>query len=991
MADEQVIIDIKVESEDIKTADKRIDQLTDSIEELGNRIKQAREQNKQYKKSQEELVNEYKAGKISVDQLNDGVDAINKKIKINNRVIGESQVELSKLKSERNANIKLIKSETNSLAQLEARASLLNKQITKQSKATKEGREEFNKLEKELGEVNKAINEQRKSFNDYTKNIGNYPEAASGAIISIDQLGDGLEKVGGASATAVGGIKSIGGAFKALLANPIVLLIATIVTGLKFLFDAFKKSASGSRLLGKASAALRGIFALVTRAADKLGKFLEKVWDDPKKAVQSLGDEIEKNLSKRWEGLKETFKGIGDQITATFEGDNKKLRESAKKTQEAFDKLGSGFDRDELEEYAKQELIAEKRAEKLAGAFVRLDEVQRGVRASTRDLQKNIAALNAEFEKQSQIAGDDTRSLEEQRAAAIKAAEVQAALGSQEVELAKKRRDLIAVEVKIRDAAGEDIQDILDDLADAEVEYTEARSRAAMSQRGILIEQAKIERDIFEQNLDILIDIGDKIKTEQEKAIQDESKTLEERKMLLNASRAALTANFDEIKKEYELYGVTVEEINDVINASDAKQTNERLKALGINEIATNRLREIILERRQAELDFNDLQNDLVTEEVTRRQDANEIIREIEEEREIEQIENAEELKERLIEIEQEKLALQLENETLLAEEREALTLQTEEAIRDIEEEFSQKRKKSIESNVDFVADSLSKITEITREFAGTEAALFGELTANITKVFQDGQLTATEALTGILTVSNSVFASIAEGRDQDLQNNENARKRELELAGDNAEAQAKINEEYDRKQAAIKLKQFKSDKTAAILNIGIQTALGIIKTIGSVGFPVAIPLIAAIGAIGIANTALVASKQPPKFAGGTNDIVSIGGSHASGNDVDVWGFSGGSKQYFGKVERGEAMPVIRKSAMNDYMVAKLNGRFNPKNGRKFQDGTPDITQPVQQESNQSLVNDIITAFSSVQIVTKIEDITKEAGKKAEIVSNSKV
>jgi hypothetical protein len=36
-----------------------------------------------------------------------------------------------------------------------------------------------------------------------------------------------------------------------------------------------------------------------------------------------------------------------------------------------------------------------------------------------------------------------------------------------------------------------------------------------------------------------------------------------------------------------------------------------------------------------------------------------------------------------------------------------------------------------------------------------------------------------------------------------------------------------------------------------------------------------------------------------------------------------------GNKQFFGKVERGEAMPVIRKSAINDYQIAKLNGAFS--------------------------------------------------------------
>ena len=119
----------------------------------------------------------------------------------------------------------------------------------------------------------------------------------------------------------------------------------------------------------------------------------------------------------------------------------------------------------------------------------------------------------------------------------------------------------------------------------------------------------------------------------------------------------------------------------------------------------------------------------------------------------------------------------------------------------------------------------------------------------------------------------------------------------------------------------------------------------------------------------------------------GTSDIVSIGDSHASGRDVDVWGFSGNQKQFFGKVEKGEAMPVIRKSAVNDYMISKLNGKFDSQN-RTFANGTNDIT--ATQMDNSQLINNMMTAFQNIKIVAKIEDITKEAGRKMEIENNSK-
>ena len=202
MDKEQIIVDIKVEDKEIKQAEKSIDRLTDSIEELGNSIKDARALNNKYKKDQQELNKLYREGKITTEQYEKGINEINIKIKANNKSIAENSIELSKQKTERSANIKLINSEVGSLAQLEAKASILNKAITKQTTATKEGREEYERLEKELAVVNKEINDQRQAFNDNTKNIGNYKNSLIG-------ITDGLDQIPGATSNAVGGIKSM--------------------------------------------------------------------------------------------------------------------------------------------------------------------------------------------------------------------------------------------------------------------------------------------------------------------------------------------------------------------------------------------------------------------------------------------------------------------------------------------------------------------------------------------------------------------------------------------------------------------------------------------------------------------------------------------------------------------------------------------------------------------------------------------------------------
>lgn len=960
MADEQIIVDIQVDSKEVGTAEKRIDDLTDSIEELGNRIGTARKQNKEFKKDQQDLNKLYKDGGISSNKYEKEVGKLNDKIKVNNKIIAKSSIELSKQKSERSANIKLINSEANSLEELQAKATLLNKAITKQSTATKEGREEYEKLSKELKVTNELVNEQRQAFNDNTRNIGNYKDSLKGAKDGTNTLSQ---------------------SFKALLANPVIFVLAAIALVLKTLFSAFKRSEGGAKLLNKASAALEGVMLILVKVMNVLANALTKAFEDPKQAVIDLWEAIKTNLVNRIEGIVVLFKALANI-------DFKNLKKSAEDVGRALIQINTGLTEEDqkriadgFEDMAIEAAILAKRMADLAGS-------QRAMRAQSRDLEKDIAVLNAEFERLGEIAGDDTRNMEDMRQAAIDAGKAGAELAAKQEKLAQIRLNTISQEVSIRRSAGEDIQDLLDQQAQAEVALTEARSQAAIAQQKILIEQRKIERDIFEQNLDILLDIGDRIKTEQERAILNENLSLEKRKKLLEASKVALTANFAEIKKEYELYGVTAEQINDVINASDAKQTNEKLKNLGLNEIAINRLREIILERRQAEIDFNDLSKDLSDEEIERKQSANEQIKELNEEITLSQIENAEELKDKLIEFEEARLQLLLEDEKLLAEEREAIILESEVRIQEIENEFAdekkEKDKQDLEDRKDFLQDFFSDIIGITGRFAGEELAIFGRISQGIVDAFEDGKISATEALEGIGLAASAVFLNISASRAEDLAENEAARKRQLEVFKDSQEAQDEINEFFDKKSAALKLKQFKADKAKALIDIAIATAVAVAKALPN------IPLSVVVGAFGLAQGVIVATKKPPKFGGGTSDIVNIGGSHASGNDVDVFGVSGGQKQYFGKVEKGEAMPVIRKSAVNDYMISKLNGRFSGR-GKTFQGGTPDITNQDQTQNNEVFVNQLVNAFENIQIVAKIEDITKEAGRKIEIVDNSKV
>lgn len=93
-------------------------------------------------------------------------------------------------------------------------------------------------------------------------------------------------------------------------------------------------------------------------------------------------------------------------------------------------------------------------------------------------------------------------------------------------------------------------------------------------------------------------------------------------------------------------------------------------------------------------------------------------------------------------------------------------------------------------------------------------------------------------------------------------------------------------NDQLEKQKEALQEKQAKWQKANAITQAAISTAVGIMQTIASVGFPIAIPLVAAIGILGAAQIATIAAQPIPKYAKGTSNhpggmaIVGDGGKH---------------------------------------------------------------------------------------------------------------
>jgi len=153
-------------------------------------------------------------------------------------------------------------------------------------------------------------------------------------------------------------------------------------------------------------------------------------------------------------------------------------------------------------------------------------------------------------------------------------------------------------------------------------------------------------------------------------------------------------------------------------------------------------------------------------------------------------------------------------------------------------------------------------------------------------------------------STSDAVFDIMANNRkaESDAILSGIEKQREKELSNKNlTEAQKqKINEKYDKQARAEKLRAWKAEKSAALTQSFINTALAVTKALPNVF------LAAIAGASGLAQSVVIATQKPPIFAKG--GIIPNGPTHAQGglNIVDR------RNKLIANIEGGE--PILSRS-----------------------------------------------------------------------------
>ena len=174
------------------------------------------------------------------------------------------------------------------------------KQVEDATKSMQTNAEESLKRQKQVIDqttvaYNKAAKEKNKAFD--TKGMDAHTKKTQETAAAI-------ESVGGASGAAVGKVKSLSTAFKALLANPVALAITAIIGAFTGLVKLIKSTDSGANALAARFAQLKALMDVVRQRVLTFGS--------------AIGNVFKGNWKQAGEDMRNTFKDIGDQMaTAT--------------------------------------------------------------------------------------------------------------------------------------------------------------------------------------------------------------------------------------------------------------------------------------------------------------------------------------------------------------------------------------------------------------------------------------------------------------------------------------------------------------------------------------------------------------------------------------------------------------------------------------------------------------------------------------------------
>ena len=518
----------------------------------------------------------------AIKDINEQNEAIEKLQQENRELAAQGQknstqyqknaAEIQKLNTARRQNVRLIGAEKGSLNELRANLAKLTTQRNAVNTSTEEGVRKFQRLNEAIKKQNDSIKKAEQSGGDFRRSVGDYKSALDGVIPSFQGLNI------------------------AMLANPIGLIVA----GFTALIAAFGRTEKGAKVLKTAMAVLNVVFDTLVGYVGEFAVGIYDAFTNPQESIKSFANLVQNYVLEKVDALIDTFGYLGKVIRDVFKGDFESAIENARKAGESFNNANPYVDLFK----ATADVVSDvtEKVQKNVKATIELEDATWKLNRSMLATQKEIKKLEGQEAVLASRAEDSTLSFQKQAQAQEELIAVQKRKFQQQESLVNQEITLIKKQLDIAKRNGQDTLAIQQELTEKQKERTEIRNQANLDEENNLKVTRQRKQDIWEQELDFIIDVGERERDVLEERATNEDLTIEQRKQSL----ADYQANYDQFlaaqRKKFEELGLSEEELNRLLAIKDPAELAKAITDIDyLSEVQKNRLREVMIEYKNSE------------------------------------------------------------------------------------------------------------------------------------------------------------------------------------------------------------------------------------------------------------------------------------------------------------------------------------------------------------------------------------------------------
>lgn len=225
-------------------------------------------------------------------------------------------------------------------------------------------------------------------------------------------------------------------AAKAFIATPLGLIISALAVALKAVMSYFKGTVEGEEQFAKVSGYVSGIMASLKDVLIDVGKYIVKVFTEPKQAMKDFGQFLIDQIVNRFKAVGDMIASVGRMMEDLFTGEFEKLKEDAGDFGNAFVQMATG-----IEDAGKKLADFGRQADEVGKKMADLSLREQKLTQQRSEWAVKKAQLQVELQETMEHMYEG--SYDSQMAAAKKAMDLNEQIGAQEKKLAKEAWEIV--------------------------------------------------------------------------------------------------------------------------------------------------------------------------------------------------------------------------------------------------------------------------------------------------------------------------------------------------------------------------------------------------------------------------------------------------------------------------------------------------------------------------------------------------------------------